>query len=285
VEGVTATHELVVERTLARRLEGALVADVAAFVAGMAAGDPGGGAARRAVADGWAAFTGHGLFANRVEGVGLAGDHPGGPDDGLLDAVEHHYAALGLPAEYELCPLADAAWWRALGARGYRLASFRNVYVRALDDLTPAVAALPGPEVATEVVDEASFPAWSAVLLDGFGYEPGPERDRVAGWNAMLATRPEFALVLARIDGEPVGAANVAVHGELASLGGTTTLVARRRQGVQRGLLAARLRHARAAGATLAVITADPGGTSARNIERHGFRLAYTNARLRAPAG
>jgi hypothetical protein len=50
---------------------------------------------------------------------------------------------------------------------------------------------------------------------------------------------------------------------------------------VQAALLAARLHLARDAGCSLAAVTADPGGTSARNCERTGFELAYTNVRFR----
>lgn len=287
-------HEpIVMDRALARVVDGALVADVAAFVAGLSTLDPGGGACRVAVADGWAAHTGPGLFANRVQGSGLGasgGDVAAVADDGTLAAVEAFYAGYGLPAELELCPLADPSWWQVAAGRGYRLASFRNVYVRTTDDPEP-VTAPPGPGPAIEVavvgpggadeVGDDEVGRWSQVVLDGFGYRPGPQRDRVAHWNTMMAGLDEAVLLLARIDGEPVGASNLLVHGEVASLGGTATLAARRRLGVQRALLTARLAEARARGCRLAVVTADPGGASARNIERHGFRLAYTNTRLR----
>jgi GNAT superfamily N-acetyltransferase len=98
----------------------------------------------------------------------------------------------------------------------------------------------------------------------------------------MLFGLPSATPFLARWDGRPVGAANVVLHGRTASFGGTTTLPAHRRRGVQTALLAARLSFARGADCSLAVVTADPGGSSARNVERAGFRLAYTNVRLRA---
>lgn len=276
---------IVVDRALARIVEGALVADVAAFVAGLTAATDAGPVAARtprrvAVADGWAAFTGPGLFANRLQGAGLADGAVAGA--GQFDALEDFAAEHGLAPELELCPLADASWWRLAAERGYRLHGFRNVYVRATLDPRP-IAPPAGPEVdiGVETVGEATFGTWSAVLLDGFGYDDGPARRRVARWNRMLLGCPQATLLLASLDGEPIGASNLLVHGSVASLGGTTTLPHHRRRGVQRALLTARLAAARAAGCTLAVVTADPGATSARNIERHGFRLAYTNARLR----
>jgi len=277
-----AAEPIVVDRALARVVEGALVADVAAFVAGLSVLDPGGGACRTAIADGWAGHTGPGLFANRVQAAGLAGADGAAAGEATFAAIEAFYAAYGRPAELELCPLADPSWWQVAAGRGYRLESFRNVYVRTTDDPRPVTAPPgPAPVVDVEVVRPDAAGRWSQVVLDGFGYRPGPQRDRVAHWNTMMTGLDEAVLLLARIDGEPVGASNLLVHGEVASLGGTATLAARRRLGVQRALLTARLAEARARGCRLAVVTADPGGASARNIERHGFRLAYTNTRLR----
>ena len=289
VENQTGAEPIVVDRALARIVEGALVADVAAYVTGLAgapvgAGDGGvvtGPSARRvAVADGWAAFTGPGLFANRVQGTGLARDAVAGSEH--FAVLEDFAAEHGVVPELELCPLADRSWWRLAGERGYRLQGFRNVYVRTTSDPRPVAAPVgPAADIAVAAVDGVAFDAWSAVLLDGFGYDDGPARRRVARWNRMLSACPQATLLLATLDGEPVGASNLLVHGTVASLGGTTTLPEHRRRGVQRALLTARLAVARAAGCTLAVVTADAGSTSARNIERHGFRLAYTNTRLR----
>ena len=169
--------------------------------------------------------------------------------------------------------------WLPAGEHGLRPIGFRNVYVHGLEPL-PVAESSRGFEVVT--VGEAEFGTWSATLLDGFGYERPLARRRVARWNRMLFELRPATLFLARRDGRAVGAANVLVHGTTASLGGTTTLPGERRHGVQTALLAARLAFASATGCTLAVVTADPGGASARNVERARFRLAYTNIRLRS---
>jgi GNAT superfamily N-acetyltransferase len=266
------------ERTVSR--SGPIGPGATGFVAAADDGAVVGRLARRvAVADGWAAFTGPGLFANRVPGAGLADGAVAGPEHFAL--LEDFAAAHDLAPEAELCPLADASWWRLAGQRGYRLQGFRNVYVRATLDPRPVA---PAADIAVVTVDEATFGTWSTVLLDGFGYDDGSSRRGVARRNRMLLGCPQASLLLASLDGEPVGASNLLVHGTVAALGGTTTLMQHRRRGVQRALLTARLAVARDAGCTLAVVTADPGATSARNIERHGFRLAYTNARLRRGA-
>ena len=271
---------MIVDGALASRVEGALVDDVAVFVRGMAAIDPDADASRLRCAGGWANFTG--LFGSRVQGAGL--DGPAAAVD--IDDAERFFDEVGLSSEFEVCPLADASLWRELAERGYRLVGFRNVY--AVDPHVPGLApAAPVDDstvVSCHLVDGSGFAAWSDIVLDGFGYRDDRMRNRVGRWNRMVFDQPEAVLFVATLGGERVGAANALLHGPTASLGGTTTLPAFRRRGVQRALLGARLAHAQAAGCDLAVVTADPGGGSARNVERAGFRLVYTNARLRRPA-
>lgn len=266
--GITAVPT-VTDLQLATRLEGALNDDLASFAAGMAAVLPAGRVGRLPVAGGWVSATGG--FGSR--GQGLALGQPVGPGD--IAAAEDFLAGHGVPPSFEVCPLADASLLEVLERRGYRAEGFRNVYAHHLHDL-PDV----GRHVGVEVVDQARFPEWNAVILDGFGYTDEVERARVAEWDRMLLTRPEATLLVARLGGRAVGGANVLVHGRAASLGGTATLPDARGHGVQSALLAARLRLARASGCDLAVVTADPGGVSARNVERAGFRLAYTSVRM-----
>ncbi|MGQ9489469.1 MAG: GNAT family N-acetyltransferase [Anaerolineae bacterium] len=81
---------------------------------------------------------------------------------------------------------------------------------------------------------------------------------------------------LAWLDGQPAGAATLALHNGVASLFGTSTRLGFRNRGVQTALLVARLTDAVAAGCDLALIHTEPGSPSQRNVERLGFRLAYT---------
>ena len=66
------------------------------------------------------------------------------------------------------------------------------------------------------------------------------------------------------------------IHGGVAEFGGASTRPAFRRRGVQTALLHARMDAAREAGCDLALVVTAPGEESQRNVERAGFRLAYT---------
>jgi GNAT superfamily N-acetyltransferase len=83
---------------------------------------------------------------------------------------------------------------------------------------------------------------------------------------------------VARLDGHP--AAHAALY--LDDQSGTAVLAADgtrpafRGRGCQTALIAARLAEAARRGYPLAVVEAAPGSTSQRDLERVGFRLAYT---------
>lgn len=78
--------------------------------------------------------------------------------------------------------------------------------------------------------------------------------------------------------GTPIAAAAMTVHGDVAVLGGASTLRAHRGKGAQSRLLRHRMHVAADAGCALAVATAAPGSVSAANLHRAGFVLHQRTA-------
>jgi hypothetical protein len=222
------------------------------------------------VADGCAVYTGHGLFSNRVLGLGLEGSVSAAD----LDAIELFYAERGARTEIELASVASPALITLLGRRSYRLHRFRNIFARPAALAVPPAAA---STVAVEVVDPSTRQAWSRVLIEGFGYRDPQAIRRVEEWNDALLTIPGLTAVVATVDGEIAASASVVIDGGVAVLGGAATVHRHRRRGAHLALIAARVELAREAGCDLAVVTADPVSTSARNSERSGFRLVCTH--------
>ena len=93
-----------------------------------------------------------------------------------------------------------------------------------------------------------------------------------------FAVLPGTLAFLARIDGKVVGGCGgrIIAEARIAALFGTATLPEFRRRGVQSALIAQRLHEAALAGCEYAVVSTNPGSGSQRNMERRGFRLAYT---------
>jgi GNAT superfamily N-acetyltransferase len=197
-----------------------------------------------------------------------------------LDALESFYRDRDAPVFHEVCPLADASGWELLHRRGYRPVEFTSVMYRPVprrgapppDSRLTVRRILPGEE---SLWAETSARGWSkSAELARFMLEFG----RVSA----ECTEPFLAV----LDGRPIAAGVLSLHGGVALLAGAATVPEARRQGAQRALLEARLRHAAQQGCDLAMMCAQPGSASQRNAERHGFRIAYTRLKwqLSAPA-
>jgi hypothetical protein len=95
-----------------------------------------------------------------------------------------------------------------------------------------------------------------------------------AEWSGALS-------FMAELDGQPIATGALSITDGVALLAGASTIPEGRRQGAQLALLDARLRFASEQGCDLAMMCAQPGSSSQRNAERHGFRIAYTRIKWR----
>jgi GNAT superfamily N-acetyltransferase len=264
---------LFADLALARRLEGAEAQSGMEYVQAQARLRPAVGAMAEAVAGGYAAFAGVGSPLSRAVGLGLNG--PVAAAD--LDRVETFYRSRGAQAQIDLCPLADPSLRELLGQRGYRLTDFENVWLRPVDSREVFPPPAQGIRVAEAGPMEADL--WAETVSRGFA---GREKltpadlDIAAPFVHMAST----ICFLAWADGEPAGAASVTLRRGLAALANASTRLAYRERGVQTALLHARLALAAARGCDLAAVQTKPGSASQRNVERLGFRLAYTKVTM-----
>ena len=207
-------------------------------------------------------------YVNRGVGVGLGGT----PPDVLLDEVEQFYGECEVPPSLEICPWVPTGVIDELRARDYRVDWFRNVYARTLDDLPPGVSA-----VHIEIIDHDEIDEWVAIL--GADHEPGsPARHLSDEFSRAIHGTPGSMHLVARVDGTAIGCGSLTIVQGVGWLGGAATLPLQRGRGTQHALLVNRLQRAQRDGCSLAAVTALPGTASARNLERVGFRLLYTQA-------
>ena len=188
-----------------------------------------------------------------------------------LDTIEHFFEERGAAIFHEVSPMVPPETLELLAARGYRPVELTSVMFR------PILIDASGTDgrVRARIASGEEVDLWSDTAAEGwreFGELSAFMRD-IGRVSASSAGMTPF---LAELDGRPVGTGAVAIHDGVAILAGASTIPEARKQGAQRALLEARLRHAAEHGCDLATMGAAPGSASQRNAERQGFRIAYT---------
>lgn len=221
---------------------------------------------------------GHGM-AFVAEGIGVQFFNSvlgTGPDTiAYLDAIEAFYAAHGGKASFEIVPARmTPPLGAALADRGFVMTGF---HVGLAQSVSPtAREPSPTPSVTIESIeptDGDAFELWLDVYLEGWGatdVEAAKANQR--GW----AGNETWRFYLARVDGDPAGAAVLDVRGATALLGSASTRPSCRGHRVQGALIAKRMFDAGQAGCDLIVGGAYPGTTSARNQQRAGMQVMFT---------
>jgi len=264
---------MLVDTSLARRLE---LSDALSNVGCVETQQGSGTAAVLRIAGGYATYAGPMSPNNRAVGLGLSG--PVSAEE--LDQVEAFFGAHEAPPGVDVCPLADPSLVELLGQRGYRLRDFYDVCIRPLRREDASFTPPAGMRVRAITPDEATL--WAETVSRGFmGQEELTPEDVEIGLS--IYRNPATTCFLAWLDGEPAGAGALECHEGVAYLMGTSCRMAWRGRGVQAALLHARVAEAVARGCELAMTQATPGTGSRRNVERAGFRLAYTKPTLSRP--
>ena len=206
----------------------------------------------------------------RAHGLGFAGKIT--PQD--IEQVEKFYFDHESDAQVDVCPYADPSLFESLNQRSFQVAEFNQTLARWIRrDETFDQPLRPGIEIRHVRQDEAK--QWSNLSARVFFAEHAPQyADFFLPWAA-----PEHPLSLAAFaDGQMVACAGGLLVPEyrMAGFFGAATLPEFRGRGIQTAFMRERLRLAQQAGCDLAVTLTMPGTTSQRNVERAGFRVAYT---------
>ena len=248
----------------ARRIEAA----EAATSRGCAAAQP--GAAFLECGGGLAVFQGPESPLTHAVGVGLAGPVP----KAEIDVLEGFFRCRGARDTIDLCPLADSGLLETLAARGYRATEFSNVLLKELAGAEIAGA----PRVRRAGAGECDL--WAYTVGRGFFEQAELTEEEMDVGRSLFRSPGSLCYLDVLETGEIAGGGALAIHEGLATLFADSTIAAFRGRGLQRELIAARLREAVERGCDLAVASTLPGSTSQRNYERMGFHVVYTKVTL-----
>lgn len=266
-----------VDKALARRLESCEEMPQVLYARVFQKTRPEVGAAVEEICGGHMVFAGLGSPIGRATGVGL--DRAFTADD--LDRVEQFYRDCKAPSQVDLTPLHEPGVFEMFKERGYAIAELNNVLYRKLD----AKEEFPEPpahcEIRRSLPEEAD--ETGAIVERAFFPEGAPEAFR--GLLAPLYQMESALAFVATIDGKPVacGAGIVIAEHRVFALCGAGTLAEHRGRGLQTALLRARMAAAVAEGCEYAVVVTQGGSASQRNVERLGFRAAYSKVTVIKP--
>lgn len=232
-------------------------------------------AAMMRVAGGLATFTGVDSPITQAVAMGLEG--PVTAED--MDKLEEFFFSRGAAVNIEMCPMADGSLMELLGKRGHRVIEFSNVCFMELGEKDKAGVKLPkGVEVRKVGREESRL--WARTVMQGFATEAIALSEDLVDVMVALGARGTVECLLVTVNGEPAGGAAVAIDKGMGGCFGASTLPAFRRRGIQMALLDLRLSEAARRGCDMAMCIAQPGSASHRNLERRGFRVAYTRVKF-----
>ena len=259
-----------VDKAFARRLESCEEMPQVLYARAFQKSRPEVGAAEEEICGGHMVFAGLGSPIGRATGVGLEGPLTNAD----LDRIEKFYSERKAPSQVDLTPLHAPDVFEMFKQRGYAIAELNNVLYRRLDPAEEFAPPPPGYEIRRSSPDEAEM---TGSIVEGAFFPDGaPEPFR--GLMAPLYQMENALAVVASCEGTPVacGTGIVIQQYRVFALCGAGTLSAHRGRGLQTALLKARMAEASRAGCEYAVVVTQGGTTSQRNVERLGFRVAYS---------
>jgi len=264
-----------VDRDVAAQLEGAWTLELVGYAETLKRLGLRPSATTERIGDGVCVYTAPDLPVNRAAGMGLHTPVTAGQ----MQEIERFFADHEVPAQLDLCPLTDPSLLELAAERGYHVIRFLDVLSTDLPSQDPLPAVPFGVEVRTITAHETE--AWAQAVASGFAATDGlDESDANVVLARAAAHSPGVVCYLATIGGEPAGGGAMVLRDHLATLFSSSTRLPFRGRGIQNALIVTRLKAASSAGCTTASVLARPGSVSHRNLERLGFRVAYTRPTL-----
>lgn len=230
------------------------------------------------VAGGRALFLGPRSPFSAAIGVGL--DGMVGLEE--LDRIEELLGREGGAVRIELNPFCEPSLAGKLGARGYRVERFLQVWYRTPSPVPPPPPPIPGVEVRQMRPGEER--RWAELFFLSYLGRPASSELELAGGLGIVRTVGN-ACFLALQDGEPRGVGVVSVTDGVALLSADGVVPLFRGRGLQLALIHARMAWAAGRGADVLTASTEPATASQRSYEKAGFRCAYPKLVMVLPPG
>jgi len=262
-----------------QRVMRAWAENAAAFATVLARIDPAWGSETFEVAGGHVVLCGPGMYVNRA--IGIGGERALTDDE--FDLLESRSAAVGVEAAVEVTPASHPELIERLVERGYA-AGDETIVLRCRLD-TADVFAPVSDSIVIRSANTELLAVWQNTSALGWGHRQPDARRASDAFARAAAVVDGDGLLLASDaeDGRPLGCASLTVNGDVATLGGMSTVPDERGRGVQAAMIEHRLQVAADLGCTIATTSTEPDGASYRNLTRHGFEPWFTVTTMALP--
>ena len=263
---------------LAQRLESAEAAAGAAATQALARIHPDSGAAVESIGGGKAMFAGKTSPITQAFCIGLHGP----VSEAEMDRLEEFFHSRGAAVNIEHSPYADLSVAGHYARRGYHPIEFSNTLFRPLDVWKLPPDTTGSDQLEIRLITPAEADLWTRTVCQGFAEQIAITSDLLETVSCFVHS-PLATCFLAFVQGMPAGGAALGIHEGVAIVNGASTLPEYRNRGIQTALLRTRLAAAAEKGCELAMTNTGPGTVSQRNVERQGFRVAYSRTKYFLP--
>jgi MOSC domain-containing protein YiiM/ribosomal protein S18 acetylase RimI-like enzyme len=161
---------------------------------------------------------------------------------------------------------------------GVHVGPMEEVLARVVDGAAPTIEGFAIRRVDPD--DPTDAARWAELFIAGFAIN-GPVAEAWRRFNPILVRSRGYQQFIGSLDGRDVAASALFNRRRVGWLGAGTVLPEARGRGIQRALIADRVRRAAKAGSTQVMATAELDTPSAANLERFGIRRIWTRGHLR----
>lgn len=224
---------------------------------------------------GGAFYLGPDAFLSQVVGWGFYPDLTTLKNE--LDDIEQFYKAHDCSINIELSPYVNPGLLSVFKEKQFSVEELNTIsYLEFSDEEVNFNSQFNsnGKSFTIRSVDESSLSEWAQIVAIGFDAADVEEQF------LQYAQAEAITAYAAFHEENMVAGATLSVHESVCDLGVTSTLPIFRGHGLQKALLLARLQDAQHQQIRLASVTTEPGSISEQNIQKIGFKPAYTRLKL-----
>lgn len=183
---------------------------------------------------------------------------------------------------FELTPYSSQPFLILLQEKEYTLDNFLAVWALNLEEWKPSKANLKSDKVSIIKVTPNDSYEWARTVAIGFSSNENATEESIESVRCFLNLSNSVAFLL-KEDQSSVAGGFLAINDHLGEMFLTSTIHSHRGKRYQNLLIEERIKYAISKGCTHLTVTTKPNNTSARNMERNGFKLVYNKVIMKSP--